>query len=169
MKLIYEQSQEGRRASSLPRVALPIPEVPAELRRERPPRLPEIAEPEVVRHCAPLGADVRRRHRLLPARLVHDEAQPRVNERVVNLPGFATCIRSRKKRGRRERSSSCGASRRSWPRSRAPAVSLQPAAGSQGELTGLLLMRAYFADRGEAEARQQDRSPTPRTARTRRA
>ena len=29
------------------------------------------------------------------------------------------------------------------------AVSLQPAAGSQGELTGLLLMRAYFEDRGE--------------------
>src|ERR671931_760047 len=32
-----------------------------------------------------------------------------------------------------------------------PAVSLQPAAGSQGELTGLMLMRAYFADRGEAD------------------
>ena len=30
-----------------------------------------------------------------------------------------------------------------------PAVTLQPAAGSQGELTGLMLMRAYFADRGE--------------------
>jgi glycine dehydrogenase subunit 2 len=34
------------------------------------------------------------------------------------------------------------------------AVSLQPAAGSQGELTGLLLMRAYFADRGEANRRK---------------
>src|SRR5204863_1554280 len=31
------------------------------------------------------------------------------------------------------------------------AVSLQPAAGSQGELTGLMLMRAYFFDRGETE------------------
>jgi glycine dehydrogenase subunit 2 len=38
-------------------------------------------------------------------------------------------------------------------RSRAHACSLQPAAGSQGELTGLMLMRAYFADRGEASAR----------------
>jgi glycine dehydrogenase subunit 2 len=35
------------------------------------------------------------------------------------------------------------------------AVSLQPAAGSQGELTGLMLVRAYFADRGEAEQRRQ--------------
>src|SRR5581483_12284929 len=36
-----------------------------------------------------------------------------------------------------------------------PAVSLQPAAGSQGELTGLLLMRAYFNDRGEDEQRRE--------------
>ena len=35
------------------------------------------------------------------------------------------------------------------------AVSLQPAAGSQGELTGLLLMRAYFAERGEDEQRRK--------------
>src|SRR5947207_13783706 len=33
------------------------------------------------------------------------------------------------------------------------ACSLQPAAGSQGELTGLMLMRAYFNDRGEGERR----------------
>ena len=36
-----------------------------------------------------------------------------------------------------------------------PAVSLQPAAGSQGELTGLMLFRAYFADRGEGEQRRE--------------
>src|SRR6266513_4270286 len=34
-------------------------------------------------------------------------------------------------------------------------ISLQPAAGSQGELTGLLLMRAYFADRGEGDQRRE--------------
>jgi glycine dehydrogenase subunit 2 len=32
-----------------------------------------------------------------------------------------------------------------------PGVTIQPAAGSQGELTGLMLIRAYFADRGEHE------------------
>ncbi len=47
MKLIYERSQEGRRASSLPRNELPVPELPDGLRRERPPRLPEVAEPEL--------------------------------------------------------------------------------------------------------------------------
>ena len=35
------------------------------------------------------------------------------------------------------------------------AVSLQPAAGSQGELTGLMLVRAYFEDRGESEQRRK--------------
>ena len=35
------------------------------------------------------------------------------------------------------------------------AVSLQPAAGSQGELTGLMLIRAYFDDRGEDEQRRE--------------
>ena len=42
MKLIYEKSQAGRRASSLPRHEnLPAPEVPDELRRSEPPRLPK--------------------------------------------------------------------------------------------------------------------------------
>jgi glycine dehydrogenase subunit 2 len=35
------------------------------------------------------------------------------------------------------------------------AVSLQPAAGSQGELTGLMLFHAYFSDRGEDEQRRK--------------
>ena len=34
-------------------------------------------------------------------------------------------------------------------------MTLQPAAGSQGELTGLTLMRAYFDDRGEHEQRRE--------------
>ena len=55
MKLIYEKSQEGRRASSLPPRTLPVPDVPEELRRERPPRLPEISEPELVRHFTQLS------------------------------------------------------------------------------------------------------------------
>ena len=89
MKLIYERSQEGRRASSLPRNDLPVPEVPEELRRERPPRLPEIAEPELVRHFTRLstrtfGVDTG----FYPLGSCTMKHNPRVNERVVNLPGF---------------------------------------------------------------------------------
>src|SRR5439155_3247271 len=55
VKLIYERSQPGRRASTLPRYDLPVPEVPDELRRAEPPRLPEVAEPEIMRHFTELS------------------------------------------------------------------------------------------------------------------
>jgi glycine dehydrogenase subunit 2 len=152
VKLIFEQSQAGRRASSLPRIDLPTPEVPPELRRERPPRLPEIAEPELVRHFTSLstrnfGIDTG----FYPLGSCTMKHNPRVNERVVNLPGF------RDLHPLQEAEAAQGALELMWRLQEAlvevaglPAVSLQPAAGSQGELTGLMLMRAYFADRGEA-------------------
>ena len=151
MKLIYEKSQEGRRASTLPPNDLPVPEIPQELRRERPPRLPEIAEPEVVRHFTRLstrtfGIDTG----FYPLGSCTMKHNPRVNERVVNLPGFRDLHPLQEEEGAQ------GALELMWRLQQIlaevaglPAVSLQPAAGSQGELTGLMLMRAYFADRGE--------------------
>ena len=53
--LIYERSQPGRRGLAIPRPDLPVPAVPAELARREPPRLPEIAEPEVLRHFTALS------------------------------------------------------------------------------------------------------------------
>ena len=51
MKLIYEKSQTGRRSSAIPRYdGLPAPEIPEELRRSEPPRLPEVHELGLVRH-----------------------------------------------------------------------------------------------------------------------
>jgi glycine dehydrogenase subunit 2 len=157
MKLIYEKSEPGRRASSLPRPDLPAGEIPEELRRSAPPRLPEVAEPEVVRHFTALadrtfGVDTG----FYPLGSCTMKHNPRVNERVVNFPGF------RDLHPLQEEEASQGALDLMWRLQEIlaeivglPAVSLQPAAGSQGELTGLLLMRAYFADRGEAEQRRE--------------
>jgi glycine dehydrogenase subunit 2 len=151
VKLIFEQSQPGRRASSLPAHGLPVPEVPEELRRASPPRLPELAEPEVVRHFSALaartfGIDTG----FYPLGSCTMKHNPRVNERVVALPGF------RDLHPLQEEDGAQGALELEWRLQEIlaeiaglPAVTLQPAAGSQGELTGLLLMRAYFADRGE--------------------
>ena len=50
MKLIFEKSQSGRRGGELPKPDLPAADVPVELRRASPPRLPELAEPEILRH-----------------------------------------------------------------------------------------------------------------------
>src|SRR5207237_10018265 len=56
MKLIYETSQAGRRASVIPRPeGLPVADLPEELRRAEPPRLPEVPEFELVRHFTELS------------------------------------------------------------------------------------------------------------------
>ena len=155
MELIFERSRPGRRAGRVPRPDLPVPELPDELRRERPPRLPEVAESELVRHVTALadrnfGIDTG----FYPLGSCTMKHNPRVNERVVSLPGFRDLHPLQEDEGAQ------GALELMWRLERflveiagLPAVTLQPAAGSQGELTGLMLMRAYFADRGEAEQR----------------
>jgi glycine dehydrogenase subunit 2 len=57
MKLIYEKSRAGRRASAFPRDDRlpPAPELPEELRRSEPPRLPEVPEFELLRHFTELS------------------------------------------------------------------------------------------------------------------
>jgi glycine dehydrogenase subunit 2 len=155
MKLIFEKSQPGRRAGELPRNELPRADVPAELRRREAPRLPEIAEPEIVRHFTELstrnfGIDTG----FYPLGSCTMKYNPRVNERLALLPGF------RDLHPLQEEEAIQGALELMWRLQEAlievsglHACSLQPAAGSQGELTGLMLMRAYFADRGEADRR----------------
>ncbi len=155
MKLIFEKSQPGRRGGELPRPDVPPAEVPADLRRARPPRLPELAEPEILRHFTELstrnfGIDTG----FYPLGSCTMKYNPRVNERLVMLPGF------RDLHPYQDEDGSQGALELMWRLQEAlieisglHACSLQPAAGSQGELTGLMLMRAYFADRGEADQR----------------
>ena len=157
MKLIYEKSQAGRRGLAVPMPDLPVPEVPAELARKEPPRLPELAEPEVLRHFTELstrnfGIDTG----FYPLGSCTMKYNPRVNERVVGLPGFTRL------HPLVEDDAAQGALELEWRLQEIlrevtglDAVSLQPAAGSQGELTGLMLFRAYFADKGEDAQRRK--------------
>ena len=158
MKLIYERSQAGRRASSVPDPGLePGAAIPEDLRRSQPPRLPELAEPELVRHFTELstrnfGIDTG----FYPLGSCTMKYNPRVNERLVGLPGF------RDLHPYQDDEDAQGALELMWRLQEIlaevvglQAVTLQPAAGSQGELTGLTLIRAYFKDRGEHEQRRE--------------
>ncbi|RDI75005.1 Glycine cleavage system protein P (pyridoxal-binding) C-terminal domain [Gaiella occulta] len=155
MELIFEKSQAGRRAGRVPSYGLPVPEVPAGLARSTPPRLPELAENEIVRHFTNLadrnfGIDTG----FYPLGSCTMKYNPRVNEKLAALPGFANLHPHQEDEGAQ------GALELMWELQQIlaevaglPAVTLQPAAGSQGELTGLMLMRAYFNDRGEGGRR----------------
>ena len=158
MKLIFERSQPGRRGGEPPRYdGLPRAEVPDGLRRTEPPRLPELSEPEILRHFTELsarnfGIDTG----FYPLGSCTMKYNPRVNERLVMLPGFAHLHPLQDEDGAQ------GALELMWRLQEIlaeitglDAVSLQPAAGSQGELTGLLLMHAYFADRREDGQRRK--------------
>ncbi len=154
-RTIYEKSKPGRRAAVLPDAGVPerpLQElIPANLLRAEPPRLPEIAEPEIVRHYNKLS---RRNFDLdsgfYPLGSCTMKHNPRLNERVAALPGHARLHPAQDPRRAQ------GALELMWLLQQSlgeicglPHVSLQPSAGSHGELAGLLLTRAYHADRGE--------------------
>jgi glycine dehydrogenase subunit 2 len=153
MKLLFEKSQPGRRASTLPSNALPEVEIPPELRRPAPPRLPELSEPELVRHFTELstrtyGVDTG----FYPLGSCTMKHNPRVHEHLAALPGF------RNLHPHQEVDGCQGALDLMWRLQEAlaeiaglDAVTLQPAAGSQGELLGLMLVRAFLAERDQSE------------------
>ena len=152
---IFERSRPGRRAFSPPPLDVPrrsLDELlPGHLRRAQPPRLPEVSEPEIVRHYTRLS---KRNFDLdsgfYPLGSCTMKHNPRLHERVAALPGHARLHPLQ----RPERAQ--GALELMWRLQSAlgeisglPHVSLQPSAGSHGELAGVLLTRAYHEDRGE--------------------
>jgi glycine dehydrogenase subunit 2 len=155
LRTIYEQSRKGRRAFVPPELG--VPEVPIEqllpdsaIRRD-PAQLPEVTEPEIVRHFKNLST---RNFDLdtgfYPLGSCTMKYNPKLHERVAALPGYARLHPLQSPRRAQ------GALRLMHELQQAlgevaglPHVSLQPSAGSHGELAGVLLTRAYHEDRGE--------------------
>src|SRR3954464_5449433 len=161
---IFERSHPGRRAFVAPELDVPRDEdaLPERFRRAEPPQLPEISEPEIVRHYTRLS---RRNFHLdegfYPLGSCTMKHNPKLHERVAALPGHARLHPLQSPRRAQ------GALELMYELQRAlaeiaglPHVSLQPSAGSHGELAGVLLTRAYHADRGE----QRTKVLTPDTA-----
>jgi len=152
---IYERSRAGRRAFVAPELGVPerpLDElIPARLRRAEPARLPEVAEPEIVRHYNRIS---KRNFDLdtgfYPLGSCTMKHNPKLHERVAALPGNARL------HPLQDPARAQGALELMWRLQEAlaeiaglPHVSLQPSAGSHGELAGVLLTRAYHEDRGE--------------------
>ncbi len=153
-KLIFEKGRPGRRAAFLPArevPARPLEEMlpPQEVRKD-PPALPEVSEVELVRHFVRLsrenyGVDVG----FYPLGSCSMKYNPKVNEEAAALPGFAGL------HPLQPDEETQGALKLMHELERflcaiggVDRVSLQPAAGAQGELAGLLIARAYHRDHG---------------------
>jgi glycine dehydrogenase subunit 2 len=155
-RTIFQKGALGRRAFTCPPAEVPHVEaselLPERFRRAQPPRLPEVSEPEIVRHYVGIS---KRNFDLdsgfYPLGSCTMKHNPRLHERVAALPGHARL------HPLQDSERAQGALELMWNLQRAlseisglPYVSLQPSAGSHGELAGLLLTRAYHEDRDDA-------------------
>ncbi|MCM8901510.1 aminomethyl-transferring glycine dehydrogenase subunit GcvPB [Caldicoprobacter algeriensis] len=155
--LIFEMSKSGRKAYSLPHCDVPqlaLEEmVPRECLREEDARLPEVSEVDVVRHFTRLsqlnyGVD----SGFYPLGSCTMKYNPKVNEDVAALAGFTQvhplqpaetvqgCLEILYRMDRLL-SEITGMDR----------FSLQPAAGAHGEMTGLMIIKAYHQHRGDVK------------------
>lgn len=157
--LIFEESRPGRRAWSLPDVEVEAPPledlIPESFRRSSPPALPEVSERDLVRHYTRLSQrnwaiDVG----AYPLGSCTMKYNPKVAEEAAALPGFAALHPMADEelvQGALEllgllQHALCEATGMA-------ALTFQPAAGAQGELTGLLIMRAFHESNGDVRKR----------------
>lgn len=158
--LIFELSREGRTGVSLPSCGVPeIPLeelIPQEFLRDKEPELPEVSEVDVVRHFTRLssfnhGVDTG----FYPLGSCTMKYNPKVNEKLARLPGFSQIHPYQPEeltQGalglmvelQEELAEITGMD----------AFTLQPAAGAHGEMTGILIIKAYHDHRQDVKRRK---------------
>jgi len=160
--LIFERSRAERRAVRFPssseaarKRAAGQPQLPASVLRSRAPRLPEVSELDMLRHFNRLAhlnqaIDLN----FYPLGSCTMKYNPKVNEWAARLPGLA------ESHPLDPEPLSQGSLELMWlladllkEVSGFGAISLQPAAGAHGELTGMLMTRAYHRANGDGERR----------------
>lgn len=158
-RIIFELSSKGRKAYSLPKndtgIENVLNDIPSELLRTTDTGLPEVSEGQVVRHYTLLsnknfGVDTG----MYPLGSCTMKYNPKINEKVASLEGFTNVHPL-------------------WPVEAVQGsmqlmfelqeylkeitgmdhITLQPSAGSQGELTGLMIIKKYLLDSGQDKRR----------------
>lgn len=152
-ELLFELSHPGRRSQRLPVCDVPQQEsgLPARDVAVQPPPLPELAESDVIRHFVNLSTqNMSVDTNFYPLGSCTMKYNPKRHERLAAASGFA-CLHPL------QSDESCqGMLELLYEFQRSlgeiaglPGVSLQPAAGAQGELTALLIAAAYYRDKKE--------------------
>jgi len=150
-RTVFEKSSPGRRSFSLPADDSGFQDVDRFVERKEPIGLPQMGEQDVVRHYMELAS--RNYHidkGMYPLGSCTMKYNPVINEEVARLEGFTGLHPFQDEEDvqgalelmyglERALSEICGMSE----------FTLQPAAGAHGELTGMMIARDYFRDRGE--------------------
>jgi glycine dehydrogenase subunit 2 len=151
---LFERSRSGRGGDKIPHPPKDaLDRIPASARRETAPALPEINEPEVVRHFVNLSQlNYAVDTGFYPLGSCTMKFNPKLNEWAARLPGFAT-LHPMAPDEVAQGTLQLLFELEEWLAeiSGMRAVTLQPAAGAQGELTGILMIRAYHRSRGDTE------------------
>jgi glycine cleavage system P protein (glycine dehydrogenase) subunit 2 len=154
--LIFERSRPGRRGFEVAGGTDDAEQfLPPALLREPIAGFPEVSEPEVLRHFVRLSQwNFGTATTFYPLGSCTMKYNPVANEVVARLPGFAGL------HPLAPDDAAQGALQLIWELehmlaeiSGMDAVSLQPAAGAQGELTGMKMIRAYHVDHGRARSK----------------
>jgi len=149
---IYELSSPGRRGVTFPEPDVPRAELPVDLLRTDLP-LPELAEVDVVRHFTNLSRyNYSVDGGFYPLGSCTMKYNPKINEDTARLPGFAF-THPLQPVETVQGNLALMYTLQEWLKeiSGFSAVTLQPAAGAHGELTGVLILRAYHRDRGDTK------------------
>jgi glycine dehydrogenase subunit 2 len=158
-RLIFEMGAEGRTCTALP--GPDVPErpladlLPEGMLRTAPPELPEVSEPELVRHYVRLSqSNYSVDGNFYPLGSCTMKYNPKLNEDAAAFKGFDLI------HPLQPEDLSQGALRLMYELEGClkeigglARVSLQPAAGAQGELAGMLMVRAYHESKGSPRSK----------------
>jgi glycine dehydrogenase subunit 2 len=154
-RLLCELSRPGRRGARLGPNDVPAVDaaavIPAHALADAPPPLPELSELDVVRHYTNLSTlNMSVDSHFYPLGSCTMKYNPKRNERLAGLPGLADLHPLQSEAGLQGMLQLLFELQGYLAEiAGLDVVSLQPAAGAQGELTALLVAAAYFRDRGE--------------------
>src|SRR6516162_5613517 len=150
-RLLFESGSSGRSGVYWPSEGgKGLAMIPEALLREEIPGFPELGELEVLRHFTRLSQrNFAIESQFYPLGSCTMKYNPKVNELLARLPGFAQIhplAPVEFLQGAMELLH--GLERMLLEISGMDSISLQPSAGAQGELTGLMLIRAYLTEKG---------------------
>jgi glycine dehydrogenase subunit 2 len=151
LELIIERSKPGRRGYSLPKAEIPAHKLNEDYARGTEVPLPEISEPQIMRHFVNLST---MNHHVdknfYPLGSCTMKYNPKINEETARLSGFAKTHpfqNSGDMQGALQLMYELGEYLKAIVN--LDAVTLQPAAGAQGEFTAISMFKAYFNKKEE--------------------